>query len=161
MAPDADREPPVQPRVTAGGRPLHQEVPLPIAEHEVRDDLLERRIALHLRARLVSPVALDGGHEVVQPVGSQAVPACLVGQRLTRNDIDALVGHGALLEAGPRGRQPLADRRLIGRFQLTPPARQRRLEREKLLAQRRSVRDGDPRPHRRIAAGESSHVAPS
>ena len=41
VAADADRPPVVEPGVAAGARPAHEEPPLAVAQHEVRDHLLE------------------------------------------------------------------------------------------------------------------------
>ena len=93
VAPDADRVAAVKPRVAAGRGPLHQEVALAVAQHEVRDDLLEGRVLLHPVARLVPPVALEGRDEGLEPVGPQPVPARLVDDRVARHDEDVLVAH--------------------------------------------------------------------
>ena len=53
----------MQSRVATCRRPLHQEVARAIAKDEVRDDLLERGVALHLGPRLVASVALDRSDE--------------------------------------------------------------------------------------------------
>ena len=51
--------------------------------------------ALHRVARLIPTVALERGHELVEPVGPEPVPAGLVDDRGAWHDVDALVAHGS------------------------------------------------------------------
>ena len=88
VAADPDRVPAVQPRIAAGVRPAHQEPPSAVSKDEIRDDLLERRVTLHLGTRFIAAVTLQRGDESVEAVGPHAVPASLVGDGPPRNDVD-------------------------------------------------------------------------
>src|SRR5829696_790509 len=77
VAADADRPQVVQARVAAGLRAPHQEPPLSVAQHEVRDHLLVRRVLLGIAAaeeESVSADSLEGVLESIRPDAEPSVP---------------------------------------------------------------------------------------
>ena len=87
---DADRPAVVEPGVAAGPRPAHQEVALAVAQDEVRDHLLERRVDLHRGPRLEPAFGVDRGEERLDAVRPDAGPAGAGDDRRARHDEDLL-----------------------------------------------------------------------
>src|SRR2546426_10295617 len=75
VASDANREQLMEPGVDARATPAHQEIPLTVAQHEVRNDLLVRGIVFHLRSRLHAASGSDPVEGRCQTLGPNSAPA--------------------------------------------------------------------------------------
>ena len=83
----------VKPLVAAGPGAPHQEEAAAIAEHEVRDHLLEAGVALHRRAGLEAALGGDGRQVALCARPDDPPPAADAHDGSTRDDEDPLVGH--------------------------------------------------------------------
>ena len=164
VAADADRVAVVEPRVAAGARAPHQEVAPAVAQHEVRDHLLERRVDLHRGARAERPSRSTRSAKPSRPSVRRPYQAGTVRQGAAR-DHEHLLIH--------RVRPPVAPARSRRRASMAassgPPGRSSSTSQASMTARRSRSRTAMagafvaaiPAPIGGVAAGEAGHVAPA
>ena len=94
VAADPDRPPIVETPVRPAAGPLHEEPARTVAQDEVRDDLLERRVDLHRRTRREPPARGDDLEDALGARGPDPVPARPGHDELAGHDVDLLGGPG-------------------------------------------------------------------
>src|SRR5918993_141377 len=120
----ADRPQVVQPGVATGPGPSHQEPAVAVAQHEIRDDLLVRRVLLGVGAAQEPALAPDDRERVDEVRAAHAQPAVARDQGVARYDQHLLVG--AAHQPSPASRALAVPRRARSASTSGPPSASRR-----------------------------------
>jgi len=94
MATDADRPAVVKASVATATGALHEEEPSPVAQQQIRDDLLPGGVVLGLGPGPVGSLRRDDGKVAADVPGRHAPPRGVAQDALARDAQDELVGRG-------------------------------------------------------------------